>query len=453
MVDEAGNQKHAGRLVQKARTPAIPERQYRLSVKARGEGKIGLGAFGFPDRYSPLRQTVSSHSFQLKPEWQTYHIQFTMPDENMYLSVFLQTEGWLGHADIRNPLLDEILREAKIEVTAGDFIFSRNEPPLLHVISEHTPVKLVLYGPAGVPPGPGGEYGGSDAWIDHFIQSYAVTVIPRQPTTVTLKIPPEAREGFYRVVAVDPATGQSAETAFSLLSEVATSEIQTLAAKISLPKDARIVFVGDSLTDLFRGRNYVDLVRRAISSRGGNAIQVFNAGVGGNNIKQIAARLSHDVLQLKPTHVFLFEGANDCKRTHTPTHGLSTKWAVPKESYETTYLQVLETLRTSGCQVIVMTMAPGDQRIIDPIRERAKIFGLTKNFFCIPEDTAQTVAIQKRLAEKLHLPVIDTNARLQELLDKGKGPPFLHVDDGVHLSEYGNLEVATAVLQYLSTAR
>jgi hypothetical protein len=97
-----------------------------------------------------------------------------------------------------------------------------------------------------------------------------------------------------------------------------------------------------------------------------------------------------------------------------------------------------------------MTMPPGDQRILEPFRRRAKDHRKSMNFFCLPEDTAKTVAIQKRLAAEHRLPVIDTHAHLQSILDHPDDSQYLHVDDGVHISEHGSREVALMVLRYLA---
>jgi lysophospholipase L1-like esterase len=154
-----------------------------------------------------------------------------------------------------------------------------------------------------------------------------------------------------------------------------------LAARINLPEGARLAFLGDSLTDFYRGRNYVDLVSRACASKFGDRVSVMNAAIGGNNIKQIEARLAHDVLDKKPTHVFIFEGANDCMRTYDPATGLRDAWVCPVEAYEAAYSRVIEKIKEAGSQAIIMTMAPGDQRILEPFRRRAKDHRRTINFF------------------------------------------------------------------------
>lgn len=451
LVAADGRQLHAGRLIHAFRTPVVPGRTYAVRIEARGEGTLKLGAVEFADKHSPLRVGAPMSAVELTPEWRTFTMTFTPSDATMYASPCFEAQGWLGHAALRAPSFEDMVTAGSVSITADEFVFAAGEPVKVRVAADHGPVKLLIYGPGGVPPGPGGPYGGADAWVDHFECARSATVQPGAPAAaLALSIPQENREGFRRVVAVDPATGQKAEAHFSVYPAAIAAEFRDLAARIDLPAGARLVFLGDSLTDFFRGRNYVDLVSRACASKFGDRISVINAGVGGNNIKQIEARLTRDVLDKKPTHVFIFEGANDCKRAYDPANGLRDAWACPVEAYEPAYGRVIEKIKAAGSQAIIMTMAPGDQRILEPARRRAKDHRKSINFFCLPEDTAKVVSIQKRLAAEHRLPVVDTHAHLQSILDRPVDSQYLHVDDGVHISEHGSREVALMVLRYLA---
>jgi len=451
-VDLDGQQKFGGRLIKAKRMEVIPGRSYLLRVEARGNGHLLLGAVEFPDKHTPVRLPITHLSFPLESKWQTVSWQFTPSDAAMFIAPFFQMEGWGGHVDLRNPSLTDVVRSENLSVTAEDFVFNLGEPVRVRVRADHSPIKLLVYGPGGVPPGPGGAYGGADAWVDHFQSSLSVEMVPGTEKSVALDLPPSAREGFYRVVAVSPETGQSATAGFCVYPQSLSNAFRTLASRINLSPGSRLIFLGDSLTDFFRGRNYVDLVTRAIAQKYGDTIEVINAGVGGDTIKKIAARLTTDVIAKKPTHVFIFEGANDCKRTYDPQKGLAPDWILPQSEYATTYREVLKRLKEeTDAAVFIMTMVPGEQRILAPYREHVMTFEQRKNFFCLPEETARVVALQKQMAEEYEMPVIDTHARFQAFLEN-KDAPYLHVDDGVHLSEYGNREVALSVLEYLANA-
>ena len=70
----------------------------------------------------------------------------------------------------------------------------------------------------------------------------------------------------------------------------------------------RIVFLGDSITQAGAGPNgYVSLVRDALK---GESIEVIGAGISGNRVPDLEARLDRDVIEKKPTLVVIYIGIN-----------------------------------------------------------------------------------------------------------------------------------------------
>ncbi len=450
VLNAEGKQEQTGRLMQIARKPVLPGRRYTLSAEARGEGQLTIGAIGFVDRYSPVRTGTHGETFELTPEWKKVSVTFTPGDEAMCVSAFFQMHGWLQFASVRNVSMLPAVGEGVIGLEAGDFVFTRQEGVALEVKAEHARVKVLVYGPGGVPAGPGGPYGGSDAWVDHFCGAQMAAGKTGEATRVKIDVPTAWGEGFYRAVAVDLETGQAATAHFCIYPEATAKELRRLADGIALPEGTRIVFLGDSLTDMYRGRNYVDLVTRALAKKNAARAVVINAGVSANNIGHIDARLARDVAAQKPTHVFLFEGANDSKRAYIPEKGLMEQWAYPYEQYVVMYRAVVNRIiKETGCKPVLMTTAPGDQRILEPFRKRAERYRNTINYYCLPESIAQEMKFQKELAGELGLGLIDVNAHFLAWMEKEPARP-LHVDDGVHLSEEGNLQVALLVLRYLA---
>jgi lysophospholipase L1-like esterase len=291
--------------------------------------------------------------------------------------------------------------------------------------------------------------------VDHFTSSLTQDGKAGEQTACPFPLEPAAREGSYRLVAVEPAGGAQAVLHISVLAEKPARELLDRVEKVRLPKGSRLVFLGDSLTALFPGRNYPSILDRALRWRLGAEVEVINAGVSGNTILAMANRLEADVLQKNPTHVFVFEGANSCKRPYSPDTGQLGGWALPEDKYEAAWRDVLARLKEKKVKVVIMTMAPGDREILDAIEGVARKFGEKKNFWCDPATVAQVVAIQKRLAAEFGAEVIDVNALLsQRMAERARtgSPHYLHVDDGVHIGDFGAEAVAEAVLDYLGAA-
>src|SRR5262245_621429 len=85
--------------------------------------------------------------------------------------------------------------------------------------------------------------------------------------------------------------------------------------QIELKKGDKIIFFGDSLTQLAikdsrvpEGKGYVPLVRAALKDRG---VEVDAVATGGHRVPNLLARVDKDVIAKKPTVVVIQIGVND----------------------------------------------------------------------------------------------------------------------------------------------
>lgn len=430
-----------------------PGRKYRMKVDARGDGILQIGVFEYGWKYSAKRVATPSVSCPLVYENRTLTFDYTpSSDAVMYVRPFFMTEGWLKKAELRKASFMPVMGKGEVSVTVTHFGTSAYGRVPLVIKSSAWPVKVLLYGPSG-DSGPGGDMGGSAAFVEVFKGAVMQDGQPGQELSVASPVPASAQEGTYHLVIVEPESGASGEAYFTVFTPARLRDFMSMAQKATLAKGARLVFLGDSLTANFPGRNYPAIVDRALQWGIPGEAQVFNAGVGGDTIVRMAARLDKDVLSRNPTRVFIFEGANSCKRPYDPKTGKMGNWALPKDQYEAAWREVLKKLTDRGVKVTIMTMAPGDRTILEAFEAQARGMGEAKNFWCLPDDVKEVVAIQKRLAAEFKLDVIDTNAAMLAAMaerEKSKSREYLHVDDGVHIGEHGNREVAKAVLKYLS---
>ena len=88
---------------------------------------------------------------------------------------------------------------------------------------------------------------------------------------------------------------------------------------LTLSREARWVFIGDSITDCGRrecpeliGNGYVRVIRDWLrAARPATAPEVINAGISGNKIGDLQGRWDEDVLALQPELVSIKIGIND----------------------------------------------------------------------------------------------------------------------------------------------
>ena len=133
----------------------------------------------------------------------------------------------------------------------------------------------------------------------------------------------KGRRDFIRTSAAGSAL------ALGLSQIVSTAYGEAKSPKISLKKDDVIVFQGDSITDAGRnreeksfnkglGNGYAMLATsRLLYDHAAKSLQVYNRGLSGNKVFQLAERWDADCLELKPTVLSILIGVNDFWHTLT----------------------------------------------------------------------------------------------------------------------------------------
>lgn len=426
---------------------------YKLTVEARGSGNLTFGFFEYPWKYSAEILKKPAKQVPLSEQWKSYEFDYhPMEGLSSHIRPFINISGWLKRAQIKKVTLELVKGHEKIQINATKCIVTPGSTVDVQIKSDSFPVKLLVYGNSGQS-GPGGEMSGSGAFTDILRKSITLSKDDLNDGKYTLKLSEDFIEGSSRIVAVNVKSGVISQTTLCVYRKEYADKFLKLLEDINLPHGTRIIFVGDSLTANFPGRNYCSIIERMFKWKFGKDVEVFNAGIGGDNILRIQKRLENDVINKKPTHVFLFEGANDTKRTYDPKTGNLGRWAVPEDQYNDTYQQIVKDLKQkTNAKIIIATTAPGNLEIQNDFFKQKKIFDIKGNIFGIPEETAKAIDIQKNIAEKEGLDIIDTNTLLANYMKKRNDSgsnQYLHVDDGVHLSEYGSREVAIIFLEYL----
>jgi lysophospholipase L1-like esterase len=228
------------------------------------------------------------------------------------------------------------------------------------------------------------------------------------------------------------------------LGAAATACAHAAPAAPAAPGIERVVFVGDSLVNRSdRDHGLLDQVRRAIAgSHPGTALDLVNAGVNGDCIADIRARLTEDVLALRPAAVVLYwdSDAADVEDAGASPAGARALRAV----YEQNLSAVLAALGGTAPHVIVA----------GPTLLGERPHGLN------PKDAVLDAyaEINRRLSHEYHATWIDTRRAAFHWLRAN--PPERPRDsgqlteDGEHLNAEGTrlvaAEMAAAVGRWLS---
>ena len=265
--------------------------------------------------------------------------------------------------------------------------------------------------------------------------------------TVSFQIPQEAPDGV-RLSVLDPESGVKSNFFASILPEKQLARYRELAGNISGKQ--HLLFLGDSLSDYDRGRNYISIAGCFLPE----SYSVRNCGVGGDTLLRIWQRLNGEkttrnemydnIFSPNPDTIFIFTGANDSKllsRNNYQTY-------VPEKDQIDLWDKIVTMLKKrTGAKIVLITSPdsymPYQKALNQPLQER----NYAHSVFGVPSAHDRFNARLKQIAAKHALDVIDFASVIRKYPD----PQLLYVqDDGVHLSLKGHQLLAGEILRYLA---
>ncbi|MEM9941110.1 MAG: GDSL-type esterase/lipase family protein [Planctomycetota bacterium] len=198
-----------------------------------------------------------------------------------------------------------------------------------------------------------------------------------------------------------------------------------------LVKDAKIVFLGDSITQSgAQPGGYVTIFDQIVQEKFRELdIEVIGAGISGNKVPQLLSRLDKDVLEKNPTTVVIYIGINDVWHSEK---GQGT----PIENFESGLIELCEKIQASGSKVVLCTpsvIGESQSNSLDQALDRYS-------------------EVMRSLAAKFNIKLIDLRQQFVDFL-KSNNPldrdKNILTSDGVHLNAAGNDFVAEKMLTAL----
>ena len=230
-----------------------------------------------------------------------------------------------------------------------------------------------------------------------------------------------------------------------------------LAKRVKLKKKLHILIIGDSLSDFYRGYNYVDRLNFWLNRYNPGLVTIRNAGVRGDFVARVHGRLLGTVGKAKNIYeqsrydrlfdekydlIFIFLGQND---TRTPKKSNYAKpLTEPKAQYEGLKAILAFIRERSDAEIVLISPSPCCAELIEARRAKSK-----KNFvmFGKKEFVDNYDLVNRRFCKEFKLDYIDILTPMRNAPDL----KALYVRDGVHLSLIGGRFVADEILRYFST--
>lgn len=199
---------------------------------------------------------------------------------------------------------------------------------------------------------------------------------------------------------------------------------------------SRIIFLGDSITEA--GANpggYVTLVADSLQVLDAE-IEVFGAGISGNKVPDLLARLDEDVLAHEPTHVVIYIGINDVWHHFEFDHVTGTDPKIFEEGLG----ELIDRIEQSGAAVLLCTPS-----VIGEDTESDAEVNLS---------LAEYAQLTRGVAQEKEVHLCDLRASLEAyLVDQNPDKAYdgILTTDGVHLNAAGNRFVANFMIKELQS--
>jgi lysophospholipase L1-like esterase len=214
---------------------------------------------------------------------------------------------------------------------------------------------------------------------------------------------------------------------------------QATAAPPALRQGDRIVFLGDSITQGGGGeKGYITLTQKGIDEKSkGLGITTVNAGISGNKVPDLQARLQKDVLDKKPTVVVIYIGINDVWHWRKNADGTMTG-GTPLDKFEAGLKEIIGKIRGAGARVILCTPSVIGEKT-DGSNERDTMLD---EYAGVSRMVAKETGVQLHDLRKAFLDYLKVHNPEQK--DRG-----ILTGDSVHLNDAGNRFVADQMLMAL----
>lgn len=253
------------------------------------------------------------------------------------------------------------------------------------------------------------------------------------------------------------AKGIGVKNFIKVISKEEYSNTDSIASEIKLKKPVRMLMLGDSLSDFYRGYNYIDRLNFWINKHNPGKFTFHNAGVGGDFCERASTRMEFElkhnpksayrqemysgIFKDEYDYIFIFMGQNDTRCM--PKDNYSTPETTPEEQQK--YLSLMVKRLKENCpkaKIVLISPSPSNEAHFEALLANGKkpAFYGRKKFV----DTYDQ--INRQFCKENKLDYVD----ILSVIRNHKPLKDIYVTDGVHLSEEGGRVIADELLKYFA---
>ncbi len=215
------------------------------------------------------------------------------------------------------------------------------------------------------------------------------------------------------------------------LSLVALADEDVASRQVELKQGDRILFFGDSLTNLAGeekpkehvSKGYVRIVRETLQEKYKDKnLEVDWVATGGHTVPDLLERLDRDVLAKRPTIVVIQIGCNDARR-------------IPKEKFRASLEELIDRLHKAGVQVVQCSLTSVGEKYDGTNKDDPKL-----------DEFAQ---VEREIAKAKNVPLNDLRKAFVaywKANNPDNKPSGILTYDGNHFNQKGHEFVAEQML-------
>lgn len=429
-----------GRVFGRCFAVSTPKETYAPSVKIKMEAKIsGKGKFQFCllkySRGKGAPQVSFGNAFELSEDAKIYtcNIELDSAYEKIFPMFNLEGEG--SKAVVESFTMYKIRGKAKVEALTP-----------LQIITPEQSSKAVEFRTS---------LKNSDVYLTITDKKSVVRKVKSDADGKVVLGSEKFAPGTYCISAY--SDGVDAKTYISSVEQSAYAKSDALAGKIKLAKKINILVIGDSLSDFYRGYNYIDRLNFWMNKYNPGKFTFHNAGVGGDFLERTSQRMEASLDRKKKwayrqgmyngifkdvyDYVFIFLGQNDTRCMPKDNYSTPETTPVEQQKYLTLVLKRLKE-KCPKAKVVLISPSPSNEALFDSyLAKGRKLPFYGKKKFVDAYD-----AFNRTFCKENKLDYIDILTPMRKV-DPIKQ---LYVTDGVHLSSVGSDLIAGCILEYFA---
>jgi lysophospholipase L1-like esterase/ribosomal protein L25 (general stress protein Ctc) len=264
--------------------------------------------------------------------------------------------------------------------------------------------------------------------------------------------------GLYSIIV--SLKGQYATAYIEITNTKAYQTSKALADKVKLNKPIKALILGDSLSDYYRGYNYVDRLNFWLNKSNPGKFTFNNRGVRGDFCLRLLDRMKFELKQTKKAQfnqfmfkdlfkgqydlIFFFLGQNDSRAFKNTQYKVATTTPDAQLIYLDNICKILKE-KFPSAKIVFLAPSPSyydhfyKAAMKTPPNRNAVIYG-------IKELVDAYDATNKKFCSKNNIPYID----ILSVMRKQPSLKNLYVADGVHLSPLGGQVIADEMLKFFA---